>query len=348
MLFHAGVLWRLAHLGLLARLDRVSSVSGGSITAGVLGLNWTRLDPRPGVPTVGFESLVVRPLRALASTTVDEPAILGGILLPGTISDHVAALYAKRLFGDATLQDLPDAPRFVINATSVQSGVLMRFSKPYMRDYRVGQVLRPKLPLARAVAASSAFPPVLSPCEIDMKKFGLAFEPAVDGEDLHREPYTTKLVLTDGGVYDNLGLESALKRYDTLLVSDAGGHYQPEEDPHGDWARHSFRILDLVDSQVRALRARQLIGLYQMKLRKGAYWSIRQTVDQYPAPGALSCPAERTRDLAATPTRLAEMEDDRQQRLINWGYAVCDASLRSYFDASLPAPATFPYPSAGV
>jgi NTE family protein len=52
--------------------------------------------------------------------------------------------------------------------------------------------------------------------------------------------------------------------------------------------------------------------------------------------------------LAATPTRLAEMEDDRQQRLINWGYAVCDASLRSYFDASLPAPATFPYPSAGV
>src|SRR6266699_3311930 len=41
MVFHAGVLWRLNELGLLKALDRVSSVSGGSITAGLLGLKWT-------------------------------------------------------------------------------------------------------------------------------------------------------------------------------------------------------------------------------------------------------------------------------------------------------------------
>lgn len=35
-LFHCGALWRLNDLGVLARLDRISSVSGGSITAGVL------------------------------------------------------------------------------------------------------------------------------------------------------------------------------------------------------------------------------------------------------------------------------------------------------------------------
>src|SRR6266566_10119491 len=40
MLFHLGALWRLNELGYLPRLDRVSSVSGGSITAGVLGMNW--------------------------------------------------------------------------------------------------------------------------------------------------------------------------------------------------------------------------------------------------------------------------------------------------------------------
>jgi NTE family protein len=28
----------------------------------------------------------------------------------------------------------------VINATNVQSGALWRFSRPYMRDYRVGEV----------------------------------------------------------------------------------------------------------------------------------------------------------------------------------------------------------------
>jgi len=89
---------------------------------------------------------------------------------------------------------------------------------PYLRDFRVGQVLRPKLPLARAVAASSAFPPILSPCEIDVSQYGMKFEPRGEGEDLNRQPFTTKLVLSDGGVYDNLGLETAWKRYETILL----------------------------------------------------------------------------------------------------------------------------------
>src|SRR5437867_2725601 len=43
MLFHVGALWRLNDLGYLPKLNRVSSVSGGSITAGVLAMNWTAL-----------------------------------------------------------------------------------------------------------------------------------------------------------------------------------------------------------------------------------------------------------------------------------------------------------------
>src|SRR6266699_6318861 len=43
MLFHLGALWRLNELGYLPRLARISSVSGGSITAGVLGLHWSKL-----------------------------------------------------------------------------------------------------------------------------------------------------------------------------------------------------------------------------------------------------------------------------------------------------------------
>ena len=45
MLFHVGVLWRLNDLGYLQKLDRISSVSGGSIIAGVLGMNWSQLEP---------------------------------------------------------------------------------------------------------------------------------------------------------------------------------------------------------------------------------------------------------------------------------------------------------------
>ena len=37
-LFHLGSLWRLNELGYLPKLDRISSVSGGSITAGRLAV----------------------------------------------------------------------------------------------------------------------------------------------------------------------------------------------------------------------------------------------------------------------------------------------------------------------
>ena len=38
-----GTLIRLNEVGLLGKLKRVSSVSGGSITAGVLGMKWKNL-----------------------------------------------------------------------------------------------------------------------------------------------------------------------------------------------------------------------------------------------------------------------------------------------------------------
>lgn len=311
-------------------------------------MNWRDLGFAAGAPSGRFEGLVVTPLRQMASTTIDEGAILGGLFLPGTVSDHVAGKYDALLFHGKTLQDLPDEPRFVINATNVQSGVLMRFSKPYMRDYRVGQVLSPRLPLARAVAASSAFPPVLSPCEIKVAEYGMHFEPAQAGEDLHFPPYTTDLVLTDGGVYDNLGLETAWKRYDTILVSDGGGHLAPEPEPHHDWPRHAYRVLNLIDSQVGALRTRQIVALYQQRERKGCYWGIRQDIATYFPQYPLPCPFARTLELAATPTRLAFLDDTLQERLINWGYAICDAALRRYYNPSLAAPGGFPYPDAEV
>ena len=348
MLFHLGCLWRLNELGLIADLKRISSVSGGSITSAVLAMNWTSLGFQSGVNSRNFEEFLVEPIRQIARTTIDEGAILGGIFLPGSISDHVASKYDEILFHGKTLQDLPDNPRFVFNATNVQTGSLMRFSKPYIGDYRIGRALNPRLPLARAVAASSAFPPVLSPCQIKLSDYGIQFEPPSPGEVLNMAPYTTELILTDGGVYDNLGLETAWKRYDTILVSDGGGHLQPEPDPHQDWARHAYRVLDLIDSQVRALRTRQIISLFQQKDRKGCYWGIRQDVATYFKDYPLDCPFERTTGLAATPTRLASIDDSLQERIINWGYAVCDASIRKFFDAALPPPISFPYPETKI
>lgn len=343
--FHLGALWRLNEATYLKRLKRVSSVSGGSITAAQLGLAWTKLGfDETGVATQYVEQ-VVRPIRALASRTIDRGAILGGILLPGTIADKIENAYRKHIFGNATLQNLPDdgdGPRFVINATNVQSGALWRFSKPYMADYRVGMVRNPKVSLAQAVAASSAFPPVLSPVELDLEEF--TFE-RNSGLDLQHEPYTSEAVLTDGGVYDNLGLETAWKRYQTVLVSDAGGAIVPEPDPKRDWGRHAYRVLELIDNQVRSLRKRQLINSYKSKTdpHNGVYWGIRTNIANYGVKNTLHCPKERTLALADTPTRLKRLSSDRQERLINWGYAVCDAALRAHVDPAIAQAKGFPY-----
>ncbi|HKZ05784.1 MAG TPA: patatin-like phospholipase family protein [Methylomirabilota bacterium] len=348
MVFHVGVLWRLNEAGYLRRLARVSSVSGGSITAAVLGLKWNRLAFDGAGVAKAFQTEVVEPVRGLAGRTIDAGAIIGGVLLPGTtVADRVESAYRKHLFGDATLQALPETPRFVLNATNVQTGALWRFSRPYMADYRVGRVLAPTLPLARAVAASSAFPPVLSPVEVDLQADDWETPPG-RGVDLHREPFTTEVVLSDGGVYDNLGLETAWKRYDTVLVSDAGGKMQPEAEPERDWARHVLRILEIIDNQVRSLRKRQVIEAFKRGERKGAYWGIRTNVADYGLTDALACPFDRTTELANTPTRLARLEAEHQERLINWGYAVCDAALRRHVDRAVTRPLGFPYAGAGV
>jgi NTE family protein len=345
MVFHVGVLWRLNELGYLPKLERVSSVSGGSITAGVLGSRWGSLAADQAGVAKSFDDQVVRPLRDLASRTIDAKAIIGGALLPGTIAEAVAAAYDKHLFDGATLQNLPDRPRFVINATNVQSGALWRFAKSYMADYRVGRVPNPRVSLAVAVGASSAFPPVLSPVTLELPR-GLV-QP-MEGVDLHEEPYTTEVILTDGGVYDNLGLETVWKNYRTVLVSDAGGKMQAEPEPEPDWARHALRVLDLVDNQVRSLRKRQVIDAYEQGERQGAYWGIRTNIADYGLPTALPCPFDRTTELANTPTRLKRMDAALQERLINWGYAVCDAAMRRHVDQALPPPPGFPYPARGV
>jgi len=345
MIFHVGVLWRLCQAGVLRSVSRISSVSGGSITAGLLALKWKQLSFDPARLDADFVRLVVEPLRALASETIDADAIILGLVLPGRVSDRVVAAYQQHLFGDATLQDLPDAPRFVINATNVQSGVLWRFSKPFMGDYRVGLVNAPAIPLAQAVAASSAFPPLLSPLELRLDPSQFT---AGSGYDLQRAPFTSKVVLSDGGVYDNLGLETVWKRYDTVLVSDGGGKMPPQEEPKTDWARHAYRILDIVDNQVRSLRKRLLIDSYKSGARNGAYWGIRTNVGDYGLPDTLPCPFDRTTELAETPTRLKRMDDALQERLINWGYAVCDAALRAHVDPALRRADAFPYPALGV
>ena len=352
MLFHLGTLWRLNEAGWLGTLDRVSSVSGGSITAATLASRWSQLAFDADGVASSFADLVVTPLRRLAGRTIDVSSVVRGALGVGSVGDRVAAAYDRHLFDGATLQDLPapDArtPRFILNATSLQSGALWRFARDKMGDYRVGEVRRPTLPLAQAVAASSAFPPFLSPVilRLDPDTF-------VGGSDLHDPAYRSRVVLTDGGAYDNLGLERVFKTSSTILVSDAGKKLTAEARPRRAWPLQFYRVVNVINNQVRSLRIRQTQAALHADPdagclhRKGAYWGIRTDVRGYGVPDPLPCPHAATLVLASTPTRLARLDGRLQERLINWGYAACDAALRADVDRTIPRGA-FPYPSSGV
>jgi NTE family protein len=360
MLFHLGALWRLNELGRLPHLTRVSSVSGGSITAGVLGLKWNRLAFDGNGVAGNLEQEVIAPVRALAGRTVDVPAVAIGLIAPGGIGGRVAAAYRRHLFGDATLRDLPadeEGPRFVINATNLQSGVLWRFSRPFARDYKVGEIAEPRIPLAVAVAASSAFPPFLAPVRLRLSDSD--FVPG-SGEGLQRPPFTTRPTLADGGVYDNLGLETAWKSCRTVLISDGGGAMGADGGALGplaawrwrDWGTQFVRVLKVIDNQVRSLRKREAIAGFKEPAgnpaRLGAYWGIRSDIDHFGLPSHLPVDPGRAESLAATPTRLARLDAATQESLINWGYAICDTAMRRWVVGEDVTPPGFPYPARPI
>ncbi len=334
-LFHLGALWRINELGLLRKITRICSVSGGSITAGVLGHRWRQLTFDDKDVATNFDSEIADPLRHFCSLNIDVSAGVAGILsLFKSISDMVAAKYREHLFGDSTLQDLPDdtdGPHFVIYATSLQTGVSVRLSRPYMADYRIGMIRNPVISLASAITASSAFPPFLSPCIL--RPVGTWEK--TEGSDLfEEEKYQTEMILTDGGVYDNLGLEAVWNDYKTVLVSDAGAPLRPETKQSALWHSQLLRSLSIMSEQTRALRKRRLVEDFIRKERQGAYWGIKTQINHYQLPDAMVTDNFLTASLCSMRTRLNKFTDEEQGLLINWGYALADAALRRH----LPLP----------
>lgn len=360
MLFHLGALWRLNELGLLPALDRVSSVSGGSITAGYLAFRWKDLIFNQQGIASNYIETVVSGIRRVASSTIDVWSILTALFVPGWVGNRVADCYNWHLFKGATLQDLPvpnqnRAPNFVINATSLQTGDLWRFTRAYTGDWRVGLYDSPTLPLARAVAASSAFPPVLSPIAI---KFDPSkFRTDLPGVDLTDPAYRSRVILVDGGVYDNLGLETIWKRCKTVLVSDGGAKTSPEPRPWFLRLSQMVRVSIVMDQQIVDLRVRQLIESYKLAIngddtdqsalaRQGAYWGIFSQVKDFPITDPIAFPVADAKRAAKTPTRLKALSSQDQERIINWGYVICDTAVRSYYnqDGKFKKPDKLPYP----
>jgi NTE family protein len=126
-------------------------------------------------------------------------------------------------------------------------------------------------------------------------------------------------------VYDNLGLEPALKEHDVAIVSDCGAPFPFRASPLP-LLRH-LRYPSVIMRQVQALRVRQLMSLIGGRgrvLRSGAYLGLGSVVPR----GAPGYPPKLVRSrIAAIRTDLDRFTAGEQEVLINHGYTVAAARL---------------------
>lgn len=92
-LFALGSLWRLNEFGLLPRINRITSVSGGSILSAFLAMKWSSLRFNTNTLVAdNFKEIITDPIQRFCSVTIDTWAFIGGLLsVRKTVGDKVVA-----------------------------------------------------------------------------------------------------------------------------------------------------------------------------------------------------------------------------------------------------------------
>nr|WP_157179807.1 patatin-like phospholipase family protein [Rhizobium leguminosarum] len=354
MLFHAGSLARLNDAGLLSCIDMISSVSGGSMASGLLAYVWQKLKFEDGVATNFREEYLSRIL-SFSQIFADAPSIAKGIFNPfSSAAEEAVKVFEARLLDGSNiwLKSLPQKPWFVFCSSNLSTGSLFRMSNRYVADYRVGYAPKADLPLATAIAASAAFPPVLSPLRIDLSKF--EWKSGKIDTSIGDPVPPGRAVLTDGGVYDNHGIEPTLKRCDCVLVSDAGAPWEYSGKSFWNYISQLRRVLDTTDNQVRSLRRRTLVDIFTASKKademgldaatrrvlnartRGVYWSISSGGQDLSNYASFQMPSSSIKP-AGIGTYLHFLGTAETEHLINWGYYVCDSRMRQYYPDSISA-----------
>ncbi len=210
--FHLGCLRALHDRGVLDQLDVVSAVSGGSVLAALYMYShdsFAQFDEK--AVRLLKEGLAWKAARSLFLSGLT-PKVLGTMLLAGTAATlarvcgrepaflrwksrtHALQSALSEVIGNQRLSapTRGDVP-VLFNACDLRSGNAFRYQSGRTGSSAVG-ISVDDPPLARAVAASAAYPLLLPAFDeiIEFKKRGVA--------------KSRRVVVTDGGVFDNLGI----------------------------------------------------------------------------------------------------------------------------------------------
>ncbi|HZY39613.1 MAG TPA: patatin-like phospholipase family protein, partial [Mucilaginibacter sp.] len=253
--FHIGTLKKLNQLGVLAKVDVLSAISGGSITGAAYCLHQGDFKSfeEKMVTSITTKSVIRYVLTSWLFLRAAIPGVillLSSFILPFTqwsrysilpllilivlivryqfkllpLSRIIEKAYNEFFYHEATLSDLCEQPELAIGSTNLQTSRHFTFSKRKMEDSTYAYYPIPiyfngaDFPVARSVMASSCVPFAFTPVSID--------------ETYFRDPALAKSVdpkLVDGGVYDNQGIHKITQDNSSyachiVVVSDAGNH----------------------------------------------------------------------------------------------------------------------------
>ena len=337
-LFHLGAMWRLNELAMLPEIGMVSSVSGGSILAALLAVKWQRLRFQDGV-AVNFNEEVVEPIWEFCSRDIDTVAVLFGLF--GS-AEKLEEGYREYLVGDFTIGELPDYPDFIFNAAHIETGRNCTLSKTGLHTWRLGDIAIPHVSLAKAVAASSACPPYFPAVVLDLNPDD--FVKKEEYADLfHRDDLKRRISLTDGGVYDNLGVH-AIRNCDVILVSDGSAPLQAtvSQGLTRQFHHRVLRPMEIALEQTRAIRRNRILVDLTSGSKAGCLWYANTDVRRYRIQSPFPIRPEWRHYFGSIRTRLNAFTDVEKSLLINWGYIMSDLSIRDYYypKASAPSVAT--------
>lgn len=361
--FHLGVLARLAQEQHLEDVSILSTVSGGSLCAGLV---FTLNDLRWPTSSEYITKVLPRAQQLLTTKDLQRAIILRQLSMFWNIfetrADDLSAMMQKYWGITAKLSDLPGTPRWIINATCYETGKNWRFEHFRMGDYVFGYTFDPDIPLADAMAASAGFPGLIGPLVLDTRRYewsnyvdttqeiALLTDPDAQRSRVRQsvKPDFPIVHLWDGGAYDNYGLEGLIdvrtgwrKDVEFLIVSDGAGRSESEKYQRGPKALLRLATGIMMD-QVRSLRTRIVMErlLNHFADDKGAFLQMgnsardvlseaqRESVIPQITQDAMS--NEEARLAAKMPTVIRKLSAEEFERLFRHGFEVADYTLFAY------------------
>lgn len=262
-LFHLGAMRRLNELGILRNVGCISSVSGGSILSGFIadrmlaaGQITPQFDDWETSVAQGFREFVGKDIR---TSLVLRYALVNAVK-PQWRAARLAETFRKRLT-DRSLTHLPkegEGTSFIFLATDFLESIAWEFEQHQVGHYKMTNKRRlpsDGISIAQAVAASASFPPIFGPVRLPIMKR--------NGSDEH------VAWLTDGGVYDNLGMEPVWddRKYNRVLISDGGGVL--EKEVPSSYGGRLFRYSSIAMDQVRSRRQWEFIAKIKRSEKNG-------------------------------------------------------------------------------